>query len=110
MPTARQFDQIPPFPSGAGVRHCQHWRHHGGVDGRTASQLVASRRDGSGAQASVPRRSVAYLVRARSSASMRRLGGGLIPPLAAGETDERRGVDEWAAWRTTQIIRGQLKP
>ncbi|KAG8412205.1 hypothetical protein J3458_014396 [Metarhizium acridum] len=63
-----------------------------------------------GSQASVPRRSVAYLVRARSSASMRRLSGGLIPPIAAGETHELRGVNEWAAWRTTQIIRGELKP
>ncbi|KAK2608362.1 hypothetical protein QQS21_003047 [Conoideocrella luteorostrata] len=63
-----------------------------------------------GDQALVPRTSVAYLVRPRSDASMRRLHGGLIPPVRPDQEDELRPVNEWAAWRTTQIIRGELKP
>lgn len=62
-----------------------------------------------GEQASVPRQSVAYLLRPRRSASMRRLQGTRIPPPRDGEYDERP-VDEWAAWRTKQIIMGELKP
>lgn len=63
-----------------------------------------------GSQAAVPRRSVAYLVRARRTASMCRLKGGVIPPLADGEEDETRLVEDWASWRAGQIMRGELKP
>ncbi|KAK5988497.1 hypothetical protein PT974_09980 [Cladobotryum mycophilum] len=62
-----------------------------------------------GEQASVARQSVAYLVRPRNSASMRRLKGGLIPPVEE-EDDETRQVNEWVAWRAKQIIFGELKP
>lgn len=61
-----------------------------------------------GEQAAVPRRSVAHLVRSRTSASIRRLKGGLIPPVAEGE-DETRSVNEWAAWRARQVMLGELK-
>ncbi|KAJ5377288.1 uncharacterized protein N7496_004697 [Penicillium cataractarum] len=63
-----------------------------------------------GEQGSVPRQSVAYLVRARRNASMSRLKGGIIPPLGEGEQDETRSVRDWEAWRAMQIISGQLKP
>ncbi|PFH59143.1 hypothetical protein XA68_12763 [Ophiocordyceps unilateralis] len=63
-----------------------------------------------GEQASVSRRSVAYLVRPRATASMRRLVSGKIPPVPPNGEKEERPVDEWAAWRTKQIILGQLKP
>lgn len=63
-----------------------------------------------GEQGSVPRQSVAYLVRARRNASMSRLKGGIIPPLVEGEQDETRSVKDWEAWRAMQIISGQLKP
>ncbi|KAJ5672999.1 oxidoreductase 2OG-Fe(II) oxygenase family [Penicillium longicatenatum] len=35
--------------------------------------------------------------------------GGIIPPVE-NEDEETRSVNEWAAWRTKQIILGQLKP
>lgn len=76
-----------------------------------------------GAQANVPRQSLAYLVRPMKEASMRRLksmiesgdGGGKesrqkIPELAEGEMEDTRSVSEWAAWRAQQIIKGELKP
>ncbi|KAJ5291697.1 hypothetical protein N7478_000948 [Penicillium angulare] len=63
-----------------------------------------------GEQALVGRQSVAYLVRPRNSASMQRLKGGSIPPVEEGQEDETRSVNEWASWRTKQIILGQLKP
>jgi isopenicillin N synthase-like dioxygenase len=62
-----------------------------------------------GEQALIGRQSVAYLVRAYNSASMQRLKGGIIPPVE-NEDEETRSVNEWAAWRTKQIILGQLKP
>ncbi|KAJ5722283.1 hypothetical protein N7488_000318 [Penicillium malachiteum] len=63
-----------------------------------------------GEQALVDLLSVAYLVRPKNSASMRRLKGAAIPQLEENENDETRSVNEWAAWRTKQIILGQLKP
>ncbi|PWY65550.1 oxidoreductase [Aspergillus eucalypticola CBS 122712] len=63
-----------------------------------------------GEQAFVPRRSVAYLVRPAKSASMRRIRGGKIPVLTEGEEEETRSVDEWAAWRSKQVMLGLLKP
>ncbi|PYH77452.1 putative oxidoreductase [Aspergillus uvarum CBS 121591] len=63
-----------------------------------------------GRQAGIPRRSVAYLVRPAKQASMQRLQGGRIPPLAKGEAEETRPVNEWAAWRSQQIMLGTLKP
>lgn len=63
-----------------------------------------------GEQASVPRMSVAYLARARNNASMRRLESSVIPLLGEGEEDETRTVNEWAAWRAVQVMRGELKP
>ena len=66
---------------------------------------------GPGEQAHVARQSLAYLVRPEHNSSMRRLKGGkIIPPLAEGEEEETRSVSDWAAWRTKQIINGQLKP
>ncbi|KAJ5699023.1 oxidoreductase 2OG-Fe(II) oxygenase family [Penicillium macrosclerotiorum] len=62
-----------------------------------------------GKQALVPRRSVAYLARAQKNASMRRLRSGLISPLEK-DHEETCTVTEWAAWRSQQIIRGELKP
>ena len=62
-----------------------------------------------GKQAGVPRQSLAYLVRPRNSATMRRLQGGVVPGLKEGEEDEVLSVNEWAANRTRQIISGQLK-
>jgi isopenicillin N synthase-like dioxygenase len=64
-----------------------------------------------GAQVSVPRRSLAYLVRPKRDALMRRLeGGSLIPRLTDEEEEETRSVSEWAAWRAGQIMKGELKP
>ncbi|KAJ5611874.1 hypothetical protein N7528_008979 [Penicillium herquei] len=63
-----------------------------------------------GEQALVDRLSVAYLVRPKNSASMRRLKGAAIPPLEENENDETRSVNEWAAWRARQVMLGQLKP
>ncbi|KAE8360750.1 hypothetical protein BDV27DRAFT_167463 [Aspergillus caelatus] len=63
-----------------------------------------------GDQALVQRQSVAYLVRPAQKASMRRIRGGKIPPLSEGEEEEIRPVNEWAAWRSRQIILGHLKP
>ncbi|KAL2811251.1 hypothetical protein BJX63DRAFT_444279 [Aspergillus granulosus] len=63
-----------------------------------------------GEQVSVPRRSVAYLVRPANSASMRRLRGGLIPLVRGEEEEETRAVNEWATWRSRQIMLGHLKP
>ncbi|KAE8380750.1 oxidoreductase [Aspergillus bertholletiae] len=62
-----------------------------------------------GAQAMVPRRSVAYLLRPRPDASLARFVGGIVPPLKPGEENETRSVDEWNDWRSKQIIQGQLK-
>ncbi|KAJ5108515.1 oxidoreductase 2OG-Fe(II) oxygenase family [Penicillium angulare] len=62
-----------------------------------------------GEQATVPRQSLAYLVRPRNSATMNRLKGGVIPLLVEGEEDETRSVTEWAAWRSKQVIAGELK-
>lgn len=62
-----------------------------------------------GAQAMVERRSVAYLLRPRQDASLKRFVGGIVPPLAPGEEDEMRSVDEWNEWRSRQIMNGQLK-
>ncbi|RAH80124.1 oxidoreductase [Aspergillus japonicus CBS 114.51] len=63
-----------------------------------------------GEQAGVTRQSVAYLVRPAKQASMRRLQGGKIPRLVEGEAEETRPVNEWAAWRSQQIMLGTLKP
>ena len=64
-----------------------------------------------GPQAQLPRRSLAYLVRAEKGATMQRLqGGSAIPPLRDGEEDDSRDVDSWAAWRVRQIMEGVLKP
>ncbi|GAQ45164.1 hypothetical protein AtubIFM55763_006620 [Aspergillus tubingensis] len=63
-----------------------------------------------GDQAKVQRESVAYLVRAKRTASLQRLQGGIIPPLLPGEEQETRTVDEWSEWRSRQIALGQLKP
>ncbi|PYH38799.1 oxidoreductase [Aspergillus neoniger CBS 115656] len=63
-----------------------------------------------GDQAKVQRESVAYLVRAKRTASLQRLKGGIIPPLLPGEEEETRTVDEWSEWRSRQIALGQLKP
>ncbi|KAL3263410.1 hypothetical protein ABHI18_001799 [Aspergillus niger] len=63
-----------------------------------------------GDQAMVQRYSVAYLVRAKRNASLQRLKGGTIPPLAPGKEDETRSVDEWNEWKSRQIVLGQLKP
>jgi isopenicillin N synthase-like dioxygenase len=62
-----------------------------------------------GEQVSLLRRSVAYLVQLANSASMRRLKGGRIPPVKEDE-EETRPVNEWAAWRSKQIMLGHLKP
>ncbi|KAL2796247.1 hypothetical protein BJX66DRAFT_349993 [Aspergillus keveii] len=63
-----------------------------------------------GKQVGVPRRSVAYLVRPANSTSMRRLRGGVIPPVTEEDGEETRPVNEWAAWRSKQIMLGHLKP
>ncbi|KAJ5495612.1 oxidoreductase2OG-Fe(II) oxygenase family [Penicillium diatomitis] len=63
-----------------------------------------------GEQAHAVRQSVAYLVRPCQSASMSRLVGGIVPSLQYGERDETRSVKEWAAWRSRQVISGELKP
>ncbi len=64
-----------------------------------------------GAQATLPRQSLAYLIRPERNASMHRLTGGtVIPLLKEGEEDETRSVTEWAAWRAQQIMNGALKP
>ena len=63
-----------------------------------------------GEQAGVTRQSVAYLIRPDHDRSMRRLNGSnVIPPLADGEEDETRSVDDWAAWRARQVMNGELK-
>ncbi|GKZ22391.1 hypothetical protein AbraIFM66951_011559 [Aspergillus brasiliensis] len=63
-----------------------------------------------GDQAMMQRQSVAYLVRAKRTASLKRVKGGIIPPLLPGEEDETRTVDEWSEWRSRQIMLGHLKP
>ncbi|GKZ37573.1 hypothetical protein AbraIFM66950_009186 [Aspergillus brasiliensis] len=63
-----------------------------------------------GDQAMMQRQSVAYLVRAKRNASLKRLEGGIIPPLLPGEEDETRTVDEWSESRSRQIVLGRLKP
>lgn len=62
-----------------------------------------------GEQAKVGRRSVAYLMRPRQDASLRRFVGGIVPPLGPEEEDETRSVEEWNEWRSRQIVKGQLK-
>jgi hypothetical protein len=67
--------------------------------------------DPPGDHAAVTRQSGGYFVRPARKASMRRLqGGGVIPPLAEGEVDETPSVDEWAVWRSQQIMKGELNP
>jgi isopenicillin N synthase-like dioxygenase len=62
-----------------------------------------------GMQSTSSRVSLAYLVRPARGQSMRRLqGDGKVIPVAAEE--DTRDVDEWAAERAGQIIRGVLKP
>jgi isopenicillin N synthase-like dioxygenase len=64
-----------------------------------------------GVQASVPRMSLAYLIRPDRNASIRRLeGSAMIPSLKEGEDADTSSVSEWAAWRAQQIINGELKP
>lgn len=41
---------------------------------------------------------------------MRRLKSPVIPPLAEGEKEETRSVDEWASWSAQQVVNGVLKP
>jgi len=62
-----------------------------------------------GEQAKVARQSLAYLVRPDHNGSMKRLRSSVIPPLAEGEKEETRSVDEWASWRAQQIVSGELK-
>ena len=70
-----------------------------------------------GLQATVPRLSLAYLVRPARDTSMQRLKsrnagitGDIIPDLSDGETGELRSTSDWAAWRVEQIMKGELKP
>lgn len=66
-----------------------------------------------GEQATVPRRSVVYLLRPRASATMRRLEsatGGVIPVLGEDEVADDQLVNDWAAVRSKQILLGQLRP
>lgn len=65
-----------------------------------------------GEQATVPRRSVVYLLRPRASATMRRLEGtgGVIPVLGEDEVTDDQLVNDWAAVRTKQILLGELRP
>lgn len=77
-----------------------------------------------GEQANVVRRSVGYFIRPSFDASMARIEGSpLIPayvPIVNGNEamqDVEKGadvnvmtVDEWARWRTVEIINGRLKP
>lgn len=59
-----------------------------------------------GEQAQAIRKSLAYLIRPPHNGSMKRLTSTVIPPLAEGEPEEMRSVDDWATWRTAQIMRG----
>jgi isopenicillin N synthase-like dioxygenase len=64
-----------------------------------------------GEQARVPRQSLAYLIRPERNATMRRIKGStVIPPLPEGQEDDTRSLSDWAAWRATQIMKGELKP
>ena len=63
-----------------------------------------------GEQAKVSRRSVGYFVRPHHNGSMQRLKSPVILPLAEGEKEETRSVDEWAAWSALQVVKGVLKP
>ncbi|KAF4626294.1 hypothetical protein G7Y89_g11868 [Cudoniella acicularis] len=64
-----------------------------------------------GEQASIPRQSLAYLVRPDHNATMRRLkSNGVIPPASEGEEEDTRSVDDWAAGRVKSIILGEVKP
>jgi hypothetical protein len=40
---------------------------------------------------------------------MRRLSSKAIPPVAENEVDETRSVNDWAAWRALQVMKGELK-
>jgi isopenicillin N synthase-like dioxygenase len=62
-----------------------------------------------GKQAGVARQSLAYLVRPDHNGSMRRLRSKAIPPVVEDEVDETRSVNDWAAWRAFQIMKGELK-
>lgn len=65
-----------------------------------------------GEQASVPRQSLAYLVRPARGTTMERLRGphSLVPRLLEGEEGDRRLVSEWAAERAAQITKGEQRP
>ncbi|KAH8645581.1 oxidoreductase [Tricladium varicosporioides] len=64
-----------------------------------------------GEQASVPRQSLAYLVRPGHNATMRRLkSNGVVPPASEGDEEDIRSVDDWAAGRVRSIILGEVKP
>jgi len=64
-----------------------------------------------GKQANFPRYSLAYLVRPDHNGSMHRLeSNGVIPPLAEGEEEETRSVDDWATSKVQQIMNGVIKP
>lgn len=62
-----------------------------------------------GEQAAVLRQSLAYLIRANESASMKRLESDVIPRLSDDEEEETKSVQEWASWRAQQIMDGVLK-
>jgi isopenicillin N synthase-like dioxygenase len=63
-----------------------------------------------GRQNECERVSLAYLVRPARGQTMRRLRGSGIPVEENGGEGQGRDVDEWAAERAGQIIRGILKP
>ena len=64
-----------------------------------------------GEQGSATRQSLAYLVRPAREATMARLKSPLIPQPAEGdESRDTQSVSEWAANRTMQIIKGELRP
>ena len=63
-----------------------------------------------GEQANVERRSVGYFHRPYRAGSMQRLKSSVIPPLADGEVEEMRTVDEWTSWSASKIANGELKP
>lgn len=64
-----------------------------------------------GKQASVTRQSLAYLIRPDHNATMHRLkSNGVIPAPTEGDEEETTSVDDWAARRVKQIIKGEVKP
>lgn len=67
--------------------------------------------DPPGEQAVVGRPSLAYLVRPARAFKMGRLRNSpVVPPLAEGEKEETRSVDDWATWRARQVMMGELNP